>query len=158
VSDHLVEGIAVDYAGNISPEADYIADAAEKHPAEINARLPADFVAQQRTLLGTVRGAINTQAGDTATVGELTDSQNDAMTTLNDRVANGRESAKRAFKSQDVRLRNAFQVGINSAGGYGERVATLPDHPRVLSGCRECGGTCGQRLVGSGYDRAQQRH
>ena len=105
--------------GLLSQEADYIIDAAEVHANDINARLPANFVEQQRTLLNTVRGADSSQKGKVANVGGLTASQNSALSVLNELVSQARDSAKRAFKGQDVKLRNEFQVGINSPGDLG---------------------------------------
>ena len=51
-----------------------------------------------------------------AGVATLTASQNDALINLNDLVSRAKESAKRAFAGQDVKLRNEFQVGIHSPG------------------------------------------
>jgi hypothetical protein len=101
--------------GLLTQEGDYILDAAEANAA-INGRLPENFVTQQRTLLTTVRGASSTQKSKTAGVGGYTIGQDEALTTLNDLVSRAKESAKRAFKGQDVKLRNEFQVGINSPG------------------------------------------
>ncbi len=100
----------------LTQESDYILDAAEAHAAAVNPRLPANFVANQRTLLTTVRSAASTQKTKTATIGGLTISQDQAITALNDLVSRAKDSAKRAFKGQDVKLRNDFQVGINSPG------------------------------------------
>ncbi len=99
--------------GLLTQEADYILDAADAH-SEINGRLPAEFVTQQRALLGTVRGTASTQKSKTANVGGYTVGQNEALTTLNDLVGRAKESAKRAFKGQDVKLRNEFQIGITT--------------------------------------------
>jgi hypothetical protein len=100
----------------LAQEADYILDAAEANAAAINSRLPEGFVADQRTLLATVRGSDSAQKSKTASVGGYTVGQNEAITVLNDLVSRARDSAKRAFKGQDVKLRNEFQVGINSPG------------------------------------------
>lgn len=104
--------------GILTQEADYILDAAEAHE-EVSVRLPDDFVAQQRTLLSTVRSGESTQKSKTAGVGGYTVGQNEAFTTLNDLVARAKESARRAFKGQDVKLRNEFQVGVTSPGDLG---------------------------------------
>jgi hypothetical protein len=104
--------------GLLAQEADYILDAAEAHD-EINARLPANFVSQQRTSLDVVRGADSSQKGKIANVGGLTASQDSACSVLNELVSQARDSAKRAFKGQDVKLRNEFQVGINGPGDLG---------------------------------------
>jgi hypothetical protein len=101
--------------GILTQEADYILDASEAHD-EINARLPANFVSQQRSRLDSVRGADSSQKGKIANVGGLTASQDSAWSVLNELVSQARDSAKRAFKGQDVKLRNEFQVGINSPG------------------------------------------
>jgi hypothetical protein len=101
--------------GLLAQEADYILDAAEAH-FEINARLPADFIAQQRTLLDTLRTLASTQKSKTANVGGYTVGQNEAVAALNDLVSRAKDSAERAFKGQDVKLRNEFQVGVTSPG------------------------------------------
>ena len=100
----------------LTQEADHVLDAAEAHAAEIDPRLEEGFVATVRALLGTVRGDTNTQKSQVAGIGDLTTAQNDALTTLNDLVSRAKESAKRAFAGQDVKLRNEFQVGIHSPG------------------------------------------
>ena len=100
----------------LTQEADYVLDAAEAHAAEIDPRLEEGFVATVRALLGTVRGDTNTQKSQVAGIGDLTTAQNDALTTLNDLVSRAKESAKRAFAGQDVKLRNEFQVGVTTPG------------------------------------------
>jgi hypothetical protein len=97
----------------LTQEADTILTAAEAHGAQINARLPAGFITDQRTLVTTVQdGATSPETGAAAT-GELTASQNEALRALNELVGQAKDSAKRAFKDHDVKLRSAFQVGIN---------------------------------------------
>ena len=51
----------------LSQEADSILDIAEANAALINPRLPANFVALQRTLLGTVRSDTTAQKGSRRT-------------------------------------------------------------------------------------------
>src|ERR1043166_2116723 len=98
----------------LTQEADYILDAAEERAAEINPRLEDGFVARQRTLLSTVRGGTSGQKSKAADVAGLTGAQNDAFIDLKDLVGRAKESAKRAFPGQDVKLRSEFQVGITT--------------------------------------------
>src|SRR5437867_2490314 len=98
----------------LTQEADYILDASEEHAAEIDPRLDDGYVAKMRTLLGTLTGKTSGQKSKVADVANLTGAQNVALDDLNDLVSRAKESAKRAFAGQDVKLRNEFQVGITS--------------------------------------------
>ena len=100
----------------LTQEADYILDASEEHAAEINPRLEDGLVASLRTLLGKLSGDTSGQKSKVADVANLTGAQNAALDDLNDLVSRAKDSAKRAFAGEDVRLRNEFQVGINSPG------------------------------------------
>ena len=114
----------------LSQEADSILDIAEANAALINPRLPANFVALQRTLLGTVRSDTTAQKGKAADVTGLTQAQNDELVILNDLVGRAKDTAKRAFKKQDGKLRNEFQVGINSPGD----LASILSRARIVLG------------------------
>jgi hypothetical protein len=103
----------------LTQEADYILDAAEAHATDIDPRLEPDHVANMRTALGLVTGGTSTQKSKAATVGTLTDEQNSDLVALTDLVTRAKESAKRAFAGQDVKLRSEFQVGINSPSDLG---------------------------------------
>src|SRR5437867_11566946 len=98
----------------LTEEADYILDAAEANAAEIDPRLEDGHVASMRTLLGTVTGKTSGQKSQVSEVAGLTNEQNTAWADLNDLVSRAKESAKRAFGGQDVKLRNEFQVGITT--------------------------------------------
>jgi hypothetical protein len=130
----------------LTQEGDYIVDAAEAHAADISGRLPENFVANQRALLEAVRGNTNTQKSKTANVGGYTVGQNDALTTLNDLVSRAKESAKRAFKGQDVKLRNEFQVGINSPGD----LASVLQRARIVRDSATIAGNA-TALTGKGW-------
>jgi hypothetical protein len=116
----------------LTQEADYILDASEEHAAEINPRLEDNHVATMRTLLGTVGGDTSVQKSKVADVADLTGAQNDALTNLNDLVSRAKDSAKRAFGGQDVKLRNEFQVGINSPND----LASILSRARIV--CDSC--------------------
>lgn len=116
----------------LKQEADYVLDAAEKFAVQLNPRLPADFVASQRALLGTVRGESSAQKFKTADVGDLTLEQNNALKEMNRLIHDARGSAKRAFKGHHVKLRNDFQVGINSPSDLG----SLLSRARIV--CDSC--------------------
>ena len=100
----------------LTQEADYILDASEEHAAEIDPRLEEKYVATMRALLGTVTGGTSAQKSQTSDVAGLTGAQNDALLDLNDLVSRAKDSGKRAFGGQDVKLRNEFQVGITTPG------------------------------------------
>jgi hypothetical protein len=124
--------------GLLSQEADYILDAAVKYAADIDPRLPANFVTDQRTLLDTLRTRDTGQKTSTATLGGHTISQNEALEIVNDLVARAKESAKRAFKGEEVKLRNEFQVGINAP----KDMASLLQRARIVrDSCANAGNT-----------------
>jgi hypothetical protein len=97
----------------LSQEGDAILDAAEAHATELAARLPASRTAEIRALHQQVSESSTGQKGKAAEVGTLTQQQNASLTELNRLLSNCRDTAKRAFKGQDVKLHDEFQVGIN---------------------------------------------
>ena len=97
----------------LSQEGDAILNAAEAHAADLAARLPATRTAEIRALHQQVSANSTGQKGKSAEVGTLTQQQNTGLAALNQLLSNCRETAKRAFKGQDVKLRDEFQVGIN---------------------------------------------
>jgi hypothetical protein len=97
-------------------QGDAICDAAEAHAADLAARLPAQFVAQTRTLLTGVSDGDASQKGGSAKLGTLTQAQTANLQELSALLSAVRDTAKRAFKGQDVKLREEFQVGINKPG------------------------------------------
>src|SRR5207245_122645 len=97
-------------------EGDYILAASGVYAADIDPRLPANFVADQGTLLGTVRGNTSTQKFKTADLGNLTEDQSDALVQMNELVSRAKESAKLAYPGRTVMLRADFQVGITTPG------------------------------------------
>ena len=113
----------------LTQEADYILDASDEHAAEIDPRLEDGYVAKVRTLLGSVRGDTSGQKSKVADVAGLTGAQNDALTHLNDLVSRAKDSAKRAFPGQDVKLRSEFQVGITTPGD----LASVLSRARIVS-------------------------
>jgi hypothetical protein len=95
-------------------EADHITDAFTANTAAMSLRLVAPYNADTiaLTLLVIAQGA--KQASDSADIGDLTAAQEVAMTALLDRIKMARDTAKRAFKGQTVKLHEEFQVGNNS--------------------------------------------
>lgn len=93
-------------------DGDAIATAAETH-TELNARLPDGCVAATRALLGTVAADDATMKGRKGGVGTLTKDQNALLKQLNKWISRARQTAGLAFKGQDVKLREEFQVGVN---------------------------------------------
>jgi hypothetical protein len=96
-------------------EGDGILDAAESHTA-INARLAAGYVAAIRAVANSIPGLISAQKQRTAITGNLTRDQNAKLATVKDLMGRARETAKRAFPGQTVKLREQFQIGINTPG------------------------------------------
>ena len=94
-------------------DGDAIVTAAETHP-EIAARLPDGLVAAGRALLPVVTTADAAIKGKKGGVGTLTQEQNAKLDQLNTWIARARKTAGLAFKGQDVKLREEFQVGINT--------------------------------------------
>ena len=99
-------------------DGDLILNAAEAH-GEITTRLPANHVAETRTLAALVSTQDAAQKSDAGDLGNLTLEQNAKLKTLNERLSSLRETAKRAFKGQDVKLREEFQVGGNKPKDLG---------------------------------------
>ncbi len=64
-------------------------------------------------MLGTVGADDAAIKGKRSGVGTLTKEQNAKLEKLNKWIANARKTAGLAFKGQDVKLREEFQVGIN---------------------------------------------
>jgi hypothetical protein len=95
-------------------EADLIITAAEGQPAFATKRLPKDFVTGIRGRLTDLGGKASAKQSQAATTGDLTQKQNDAVVEMLDLFGKVKETAKRAFVGQDVKLREEFQVGVNS--------------------------------------------
>ena len=99
--------------GLLEKEAGYLLNAAEKRAAELNPRLPDGFVALMRTLLGQVSSSDSSQKSSVGDLGGLTRAQQAALETVNRNVQDAKDTAKRAFKGETVKLHSEFQVGIN---------------------------------------------
>jgi hypothetical protein len=94
-------------------EADTIVTAAETNPA-INPRLPANYVTDTRPLIQQTSDLDAAQKGQAANAGTLTLQQEADLKTLNAAITSLRTTAKKVFKGNPVKLRDEFQVGINS--------------------------------------------
>jgi len=112
---------------------DAICDAAEAHAATLGARLPANYVAETRSLLATVASEDAAQKAAGGDVGTLTREQNARLHAVQDLLGNVRDTAKRAFKGQNVKLRDEFQVGINKPA---DLAAVLQRARIVLASCQ----------------------
>ena len=97
-------------------ESGIILNAADKYAAQVGARLPVNYSAAARLLATEVSQLDAKQKSDRGDLGTLTVGQNDALTAVQEKLGNARETAKKAFKGQDVKLREEFQVGINKPG------------------------------------------
>jgi len=94
-------------------DGDLILTAAGKYAAQLNPRLPDGHVAAARTLLqqlGTDEAKQKSDAGD---LGDLTLAQDEKAKLLLQLLSDAKETAKKAFKHQDVKLSSEFQVGVN---------------------------------------------
>jgi hypothetical protein len=94
-------------------DGDTIVTAAEANAAALTARLPAGFLAATRPLIRQVSDQDAAQKGLAGTAGTLTAEQDAKLATLTASTTNLRETAKKAFKGNDVKLHDEFQVGIN---------------------------------------------
>ena len=95
-------------------EADLILTAAEDKTSLATKRLKKKLLKDSRNLLGQLSGKGSSAQAQKADVSELTQKQNDAIVDLLELFGNLKTAAKEAFKGQDVKLRDEFQVTINS--------------------------------------------
>ncbi|MEI8063814.1 MAG: hypothetical protein WCH84_07105 [Verrucomicrobiota bacterium] len=114
-------------------DGEAICDAADKYATDLGARLPAGYAAGARTLLGTVSTGDAAQKGGAATVGTLTQEQNAQIQAVQDKLTGARDTAKRAFKGNDVKLREEFQVGVNKPS---DLASVLQRARIVLAACQ----------------------
>jgi hypothetical protein len=100
-------------------EADLIITATEGQPAFATKRLPKDFVSGIRGKLTDLGGEASTKQARDAKTGDLTKEQNDAIVEMLDLFGKAKESAKRAFPAQKVKLHQEFQVGVQEPNDLG---------------------------------------
>ena len=100
-------------------DGDTIVTAAETFAAPLSARLPGTFITDTRTLLGTVGGEATAQKGAVGGIGTLTLAQDAALKDMQLLVAAAKDTAKKAFKGNDVKLHEEFQVGVNKPEDLG---------------------------------------
>jgi hypothetical protein len=131
-------------------EADYILDAAEARSAEIDLRLPDDYVVTTRDVMETVTVEDTLQKGRTGDLRSLTIDQDSRVEELMGLLGRGRRTAKRAFSGQTVKLRNEFQVGASTP----KSLATVLQRARIIVAAT---GTCFRELHGHGLGEFQPR-
>lgn len=114
-------------------EGDLIITAAEGQTAFATKRLPANFVTDARAKLTSLGGmaAAKQQLGQS---GDLTQQQNDGIVEMLDLFGKAKETAKKAFAGQDVKLGEEFQVGINKPKDLG---SILGRAKIVLASCQD---------------------
>jgi hypothetical protein len=93
-------------------EGKLILDAATAHP-EIATRVKAGFLPAANTLLATVKQQATSQKEKRGNVGILSRAQLDEIHNFQHLVHAAKETAKLAFKGQDVLLTEEFYVGVN---------------------------------------------
>lgn len=119
MSDKLIFAFPVSL---LLQESSIILNAADKYAVQVGGRLPASHGATTRTMTTQVSLLDAKQRSDRGDLGTLTVGQNDALTVVQEKLGNARDTAKKAFKGQDVKLREEFQVGINKPGDLGSVV------------------------------------
>jgi hypothetical protein len=110
-------------------EADYILDAAEAQSAEIDLRLPEDYVVTTRDVMELVSVQDTLQKTYGGNVGTLTIEQDASLELLMGMLSRARRTAKRAFSGQTVKLRNESQVGASTP----KSLATVLQRGRIIA-------------------------
>ena len=100
-------------------EGDLIITATEGQAAFATKRLPANFVTDVRTKLTDLGGKTSAKQAQAAQTGGLTQQQNDSIARMLELFGNVKDTAKRAFAGQDVKLRQEFQIGVNNPNDLG---------------------------------------
>jgi hypothetical protein len=118
----------------LTHEGDAICDAAEAHAADLGARVKSVYVTETRALIEKVSGGDAAQKGGVGSVGTLTKEQNAKWQVVQDKVAAAKKTAKRAFAGDKVKLREAFQVGVDKPG---DLASSLQRARIVLASCLE---------------------
>jgi hypothetical protein len=127
-------------------DGEAICDAADKYATDLAVRLPAGYAAEARTLLGKVSAGDATLKGGAAAVGTLTKDQNAKLQAVQDKLTGVRDTAKRAFKGSDVKLREEFQVGVNKPS---DMASVLQRARIVLAACQNADNATA--LAGKGW-------
>jgi len=78
-----------------------------------------NHVSVARVLAGQVSAQHAKQKSDAGDLGSLTQEQNARFDLLQQLMSDARETAKKAFKGQDVKLREEFQVGVTKPNDLG---------------------------------------
>lgn len=94
-------------------DGDTIITTAEAFAARLVSRVDATYIAEARVLIGAVTGADADKQGAVGDVGNLTLAQSNQLQALLKLITAAKKTAKKAFRGQDVKLREEFQIGIN---------------------------------------------
>jgi hypothetical protein len=97
----------------LTNNASLILAAAAAH-AEIPPRLPAGYLADTASVLAKVTGDTAGQKTAHGALGDLTATQKTNLETLQHWMNQARKTAKLAFKGQDVKLHQEFQIGADA--------------------------------------------
>ncbi len=95
-------------------DGDLIVTAAEGQSTFASKRLRTGLVTESRTLVGELGGKDSSAQAQEAVTGELTQQQNNSITEMLDLFGKLKDSARKAFAGDHVKLREAYQVGINT--------------------------------------------
>lgn len=109
-------------------ESDTIVTAGENNAAVLDVRLPAGYVTATRPLIQQVSAQDAAAKGLAADAGTLTTEQEANLKALIIITTNLRETAKKAFKGNKVKLHDEFQMGVNkptSLGGVLQRARIM---------------------------------
>ena len=103
-------------------EGKLILDAATAHP-ELAPRFKTGFLTGAIALLATVKQQVTSQKQNRGNVGNLTQAQLDEIHNFRHLVHLAKETAKLAFKGQDVMLSQEFFVGVNQPSDLQSQLA-----------------------------------
>src|SRR5687767_13992155 len=92
-------------------ESDFITNAFTANTVPMTIRLNAPFNAETIALTALIVQQGTKQKSDGADIGDLSLAQSVALTAMNAHIKSARNTAKRAFKGQTVKLHEEFQVG-----------------------------------------------
>ena len=128
-------------------DGDLILTAAEGQPAFVAKRLVAGLLTTARGLWSALGGKGSSAQAQISATGTLTKEQNAAIHDMLDWFGKLKDSAKRAFGGDEVKLREEFQVGDQFAERSRQRAGPREEGVRRGRQCGERGGAKGKRRL-----------